>query len=171
MASKERNILDTTSNWFEDWKTDFISQNEDNDIDISDFTDEDYWEHYNEEIRMWASDVKGELNIPMADGRIIAFANLEFWNGKFTGAKLFGGNINDIVNTCGCDYIRLYADRYNIKSELFHHDGTHSLTYRFVPYSKVNTIMELAERGELTWEYFRKNSKSIYKFIKEKFGW
>lgn len=161
---KERVIYDNTSNGFDEWKENYLY---DNDEELS---DDELWERYNEDLSIWADDERMNLNKEV-DGVIIAFADLGFWNGRTTGARKFNSNIKSIINTCGCDYIKLYCDRYNVKSDLMHHDGTHHLIYRVAPCDKVNKIMELAERGSLTLEYFNKNTKSVRKYVAKIYGW
>ena len=162
--SKKSVIYDNTSNGFEEWKEDYLY---DNDRDLS---EDELWERYNEMLSIWAGDERMSLNKTL-DGVIVAFADLGFWDGRTTGARKFNSNINSIIDTCGCDYIELFCGRYDVKSNLIHHDGTHHLTYRLVPYGKVNKIMEHACNGTLTFEYFRKNSESIRKYVAEIYGW
>ena len=160
----EKVIYDNTSDGFDEWKEDYLYDNDEN------FTDEELWERYNESLTLWADDEKMNLNKTL-DGVIVAFADLGFWNGRTTGAMKFSDNLKSIIDTCDCDYIELYCNRYDVKSNLMHHDGTHHLIYRLVPHNKVNKIMEHACNGTLTFEYFRKNSKSIRKYVAEIYGW
>lgn len=166
MANK-KTIYDNRSNGFDEWKEDYLAEMCE---DEEPLTEDELWQIYNEELSIWADDERANLNKKL-DGVIIAFADLGFWNGRTTGARKFNSNLNSIINTCGCDYIDLYCDRYNVKSNLYHHDGTHYLTYRLAPYNKVNEIMERAERGILTLEYVNKHTKSIRKYVAEIFGW
>lgn len=162
----DRTIYDNTSDNFSDWKEDYLNEYE----HAKDYSDEDFWVRYNEDLTMWADDEKMNLDKEL-DGVIIAFADLGFWNGRTVGAKKFTSNLNSIIDVCDCDYIKLYCDRYNVKSNLMHHDGTHYLTYRLAPHNKVNEIMERAKRGILTLEYFNKHTKSLRKTVAEIYGW
>lgn len=166
---KDNVILDTTSDRFADWKENFIADKEYDDIDISFMTDDDYWEAFYNDNRVWADELNDWFN-EQIDGVIVAFANLDLWNGRFVGAKRMGRKLNDIIDTCGCDHIKLYFDRYDVKGNLYHHDGTNNLTYRFIPDTSnidVYHILDLASNGKLTWEYFRKHTKSLKNTIKE----
>ena len=167
---KERIILDTTSDRFDDWKKAFVADKEYDGLDISEMTDEDYWESFSTDNDVWVEEVNDWLNKPV-EGVIIAFAILNLWNGRFVGAKRMGAKLNCIIDACGCDYGKWYAERYDVKGNLYHHDGTNYLTYRIIPEHKVYEILDRAERGHLTWEYFRKNSKSILPQIKQIFEW
>lgn len=159
----KRVIYDNTSNGFGGWKEDYLYDNDE------EFTNEELWERYSESLSMWADDERMNLNKTL-NGIIIAFCDLGFWDGRTTGARKFDDNINSILDTCGCDYIELYYDQEDVKSNLMHHDGTHHLTYRLAPYNKVRKIMELASNGNLTLEYFKNNTKSIMKHITKIYG-
>ena len=64
-------------------------------------------------------------------GRIIAIANLGFWNGRRMGYKLLDHNVNDCLQfEESCGYAEFYCDRYNLCSTQYHHDGSHYITYR-----------------------------------------
>ena len=105
------------------------------------------------------------------DGIVITFADLGFWDGRKTGARVMGRNLNSILNTCGCDTGEFFTNNGNVKANLHHHDGTQHLTFRLVSFNKANKIMDMAHEGKLTWEYFRRNSKSLIGFLNEIYGW
>ena len=167
MRMKEFNILDTAFNEedYNYWKEDFTSEHgngfcEDELLDL-------YWDMINVSIQ----DERANLN-KNVDGIIVAFVDLGRWNGRFTGCKVFSGKISSIINLCGCDDGRFYADRYNVKSELLHHDGANYLTYRIAKDEDVaERIANLARNGSLTWDYFRRNTKSLTPAVSEVYGW
>lgn len=161
--NKEIVIIDTINDNFEEWKETFLTERGE---DTNDYTENQLYEIYADDMRLYYDETKSTLN-KKVNGAIVAFADLGFWNGRRTGIKVMGNNLNSIVDVCGCDDIKLYCDRYNVKSDLTHHDGTHHLTFRLVPFNKVRTMLEKANEGSLTWEYFKKNSKSILKLVKE----
>lgn len=171
---KEYIIVDTyfpDDNTFERWKNDYIDFQTEMDEEFEVPDDTDLYEEYYRDIEMWIDDEKMNLNKEI-DGIIVAFADLGFWNGRTKGAKLFTDNINSIIDNCNCDYFKIYVDRYNVKGQMSHHDGTHYLTYRVAPnYETAEEIMELANMGQLTEEYFNKKTKSLRKHIANIFGW
>lgn len=70
------------------------------------------------------------LDIP-TEGRIIAIASIQFWNGIRNGYKLYGHNIQDCLSLYkDCEYGEFFIDRYNFKSHQSHHDGTNTLVFR-----------------------------------------
>ena len=156
-------IFDPTD--YENWKIDLFCS------EIVECTEDELVERYWREKEEWVYDEKANLNKNI-DGIIIGFADLGFWNGRTTGAKNFGSNISNIINMCGCDNGKFYADRYNIKSNLCHHDGTHYCTYRIAKNEKqANKIMELAEQGILTYDYFKKHTRSLREYVADIYGW
>lgn len=166
--AKTYTILDTRfdNENFEAWKSDYLYDNEDNN-----YTEEELLNIYSEELFLQTEDEKCNLN-KTVDGIIVAFADLGLWNGRFTGAKLFTGNINSILDLCGCDNGYFYSDRYNVKASLFHHDGTNYITYRVAKDRETaERILWLAESGKLTWEYFHRNTKSLTPMVSEIYGW
>ena len=64
------------------------------------------------------------------EGRVIAFGKVGRWNGSFSGYKVLKNNLNEILNSFGCDDMYIYKDRYNVHGEFYHHDGTHYMTFR-----------------------------------------
>lgn len=171
----ERIIVDTRFNAdnFNEWKNDLLLSQEDNGIFYNeDEEDErDLIETYCKDLQFWAQDEKENLNKEI-DGVIVAFADLGFWNGRRIGGKIFNNNISSIVDYCNCDDLKLYCDRYNVKGDLFHHDGTHHLTYRVAKrYDITNDFMQRAESGILTYEYFMKHTKSLLPYVKKIYGW
>lgn len=172
---KEYIIVDTyfpDDNTFQRWKEDYIENQKDCNEDYEEEDDTDLYERYYEDVETWIGDEKMNLN-KVIDGIIIAFANLGFWNGRTKGAKLFTDNIKSIIwAEQSCDYFKIYGDRYNIKGKMSHHDGTHYLTYRVAPdHETAEKIMELANMGQLTEEYFNRKTKSLRKHIANIYGW
>ena len=166
---KEFIILDTTSDRYDEWKKAFIADREYDNLS-TDFTEDELWDSFVDDNSVWVEETCDYLNVAV-EGIIVAYADLGFWNGRCIGAKRMGRKLNSIIDDCGCDNGKFYTDRYNVKGVLHHHDGTHYLTYRLVTPQKVEDIMRRANWGQLTWEYFRKNSKSIRNYVAEIYGW
>lgn len=109
-------------------------------------------------------------------GRIIAIANLGFWNGRRMGYKLLDHNVNDCLQfEESCGYAEFYCDRYNLCSTQYHHDGNHHITYReFRP----NITSEQADNfcwklyeGKATQKDITRYTRSLKPYIKEIYGW
>lgn len=160
-------IVDTSfdPNDFENWKIDLFCS------EIVECTNDELIERYWREKAEWVQDEKRNLKKEI-DGIIIAFADLGFWNGRTTGAKNFGSNISNIIDMCGCDCGKFYGDKYNIKSILYHHDGQHYCVYRIAKTKEqAQKIMDLAEQGKLTYDYFKTHTRSLKKYISKIYGW
>ena len=166
--AKTYTILDTRFDGkdFEEWKSDYLYDNKD-----KDYTEEELLNIYYEELFWLTEDEKRNLN-KTVDGIIVAFADLGLWNGRFTGAKVYTAKINSILDLCGCDDGHFYSDHRNVQSSLFHHDGTNHLTYRIAKDRKTaERIFWLADSGKLTWDYFRRNTKSLTPIVAKIYGW
>lgn len=128
--------------------------------------DEDFWEYLEDE----------KLNLNKETGGcIIAFADLGFWNGRRIGYKKIGTNVADILNTCfDGDYeVEWYADRYNVRLNAAHHDGTHHIVFRYVESAdKADEICERIFDGRISTEdEFFRATKSIRPFVAHTYGW
>ena len=106
------------------------------------------------------------------DGRVIAIADVGTWRGRFSGYKLMGRNLNEILTFHRCDYMYVYADQYNVRADMYHHDGTHHVEYREL---RENTNYEvlldkLYNQEEVTRKDIRKYTKSLRPYIKAIYG-
>lgn len=118
----------------------------------------------------WRDDEKTNLDKD-TDGVIIAFADLGFWNSRRQGYKIIGDNVSDIFRVHE-DENTYFADGYNVRANLAHHDGTHYILYR------VAKDMETAERicnkiytGQMDEKGFRRATKSLYPYVADVYGW
>lgn len=143
---------------------------EGNDIEPSEISDEwldeCFWD--------FLGDEKANLD-EETNGYIIAFADLGFWDGRRIGYKKLGTNVADIFNCCtDGDYEKeWYADRYNVRLNAAHHDGTHHIIFRYVESEdKADEICEKIYNGKITTEkqLFRA-TKSIRPFVANIYGW
>lgn len=164
----EKIILNTCFDNFDEFKQSWIENHENGDIE--DITDNELWESYRTDVEVWQEEVEDWLDKKL-DGVIIAFADLGFWDGRRIGARRMGTNLNSIINHCSCDNGKWIAGRYDIKADLHHHDGTHHLTFRLMTYGKAELALYKADCGTLSWDWFRKNSKSIKELVKENLAW
>ena len=117
-------------------------------------------------------DEKANLNIETG-GHIIAFCDLGFWNGRQKMLLYIGTNVSDILKRCySCDEVEWFADRYNIRFNGSHHDGSHHILFRYVEsLQKYEHLGERLANGNLNEEQFRKATKSIRKFVAKVYGW
>lgn len=105
------------------------------------------------------------------DGVIVGYAELGLWDGKHHGIKIFGSNIKEILHS-NTDDSTWYADRYNIRGEFRHHDGTNYMLYRIAKNEEAaERLGERISNGNLTEEQFRKATRSLYKDVANVYGW
>ena len=139
-----------------------ISDDEINE-EINDFQSMDYDDQY-----------RYNLNKEL-DGKIIAIANIGLWNGRRSGYKLMGYNLNNILDSFSCDYIKVYADRYNVHSEASHHDGTHYVTFRMIKPNlsdeQVENFLNKVYNGTHTSRDITKYTSSLVKEVNKVYGW
>lgn len=133
----------------------------------------------NEEINDWQSmdyddQYRYNLNKEL-DGKIIAIANIGLWNGRRSGYKIMGYNLNNVLDSFSCDYIKVYADRYNVHSEASHHDGTHYVTFRMIKPNlsdeQVENFLDKLYNGTHTSRDITKYTKSLVGEVKKVYGW
>lgn len=145
-------------------------QNDWLDDDEESVTADDYtMEQYYEDLDRWLDDEKLNLNKEL-DGVIIAYADLGFWNGRNIGYKKLGSNFISIFENFSCDDVYFYADRFNVRADGWHHDGTHHILFRLCPYDKVDAVCAKIY-NRCTEEQFMRMTKSIVNVPKKVFGW
>ena len=131
--------------------------------EINDFQNMDYDDQY-----------RYNLNKEL-DGKIIAIADIGLWNGRRSGYKLMGYNLNNILDSFSCDYIKVYADRYNIHSEASHHDGTHYVTFRMIKPNlsdeQVENFLNKVYNGTHTSKDITRYTKSLVGEVNKVYGW
>ena len=66
----------------------------------------------------------------LLDNNIIAFGDVGTWRGSFLGYRELSNNLNEILNSLNCDYYCVYRDRFNIRHEGCHHDGSNFILLR-----------------------------------------
>jgi hypothetical protein len=104
-------------------------------------------------------------------GIVVAFADMGLWNGRVNGAKIMGWKVNSIFNIT-CDYNEFYADRYDIRANLTHHDGTHHCLYRIAPSMEVaERLVDAVAYGGMTEAQFRRKTKSLRPAVAQVYGW
>ena len=119
-------------------------------------------------------DEKVNLNKEI-DGRILIIADLGLWDGRKSGYKILGNNVNEIfnINNRGWDFAEFYGDGYNIKGTEWHHDGTNYYEYRVIRENRnIESLLNAIYNGE---EISRKKmnyyTKSLYPYVAQIYGW
>ena len=112
------------------------------------------------------------LNIK-TDNKIIAIANLGLWNGRKKGYKILSNNVNSILEGFGCDYIEIYADRYNIKFKGYHHDGQNYIEFREIKdnVNIDNLFNDIYEGKPISRQKLNYYTKSIRHYVADVYGW
>lgn len=157
----ERIIYDDNYTFY-DWKKDMEQE--------TDYEGELDMEEYISYMDVWRGDEKMNLDVETG-GVVVAFARLGLWNGSPNGARICGTNVNSIFETYE-EYNKYYCDRYNVRADLIHHDGTNRVLYRVVK------DMETAERlvQKIAYEgmderRFMKATKSLRPYVAKVYGW
>lgn len=128
------------------------------------------YERYCEDCDTFLSDERSNLDIPV-DGVIVCFANLGLWDGRQNGGGIVGCNVNNILHS-ECDYLDWYCNRYDVRCDAIHHDGTNHYLYRVAKDSEQahRLIQKIAYEG-MTEEQFRKATKSLRPYVARVYGW
>lgn len=170
---KTRVIYDNTLDLEEFKKMEFENfEGDDEETEyLNEMDESEWWDRLDEYNNMWLGDEKCNLNKKL-DNKIIAIADLGFWNGRKVGVRVLNNNLNSIFNVLsGYDMVEVYADRFNIHARLAHHDGTHYITFRTADEKMIDKLEDKALDGTLTHEYAMRNTKSIVKHVNEIYGW
>ena len=117
----------------------------------------DIYDYIHDSLRDWLECEHVNLDKPC--GTIIAIANLGLWNGRRSGYGIIRvGKVNGIFSISGhYDNVTFYCDRYNVKAELYHHDGVNYIEFREVK-ENVNPqplLDRLFKQEEVTRELIR----------------
>ena len=133
------------------------------DYEVQDRFYEDIWDMYDCE----KSNLHKEL-----PNNIIAIADVGKWNGRFHGGKILGNNLNEVL-FMGRDHmdINCYCNRYDVCSDLAHHDATDHITYRMIKEGvDADWLLDkLVEEG-LSGKEITKYTKSLRPYVKEIYG-
>lgn len=151
-----------------DYMNEFIEEGDENiwtvdDQEVTERFYEDIWEMYDcEKINL-------DYTLP---NNIIAIGSVGRWNGTFAGGKVMGNNLNEILYAGDCDDINVYWDRYNVHSELAHHDGRHSMTYRMLKDGVDGDwlLNKLVYGGGLSSNDITRYTTSLVPYVKKVYG-
>lgn len=130
-------------------------------------TDEIYFR-----IDQWFDDERLNLSKKL-DGRIIAIASMGLWNGRKSGYKILGNNLNEVLtSTIGCDEKEVYCDTYNVYAEGYHHDGRNYVEFREIREDRNidNLLNKLCNNEEVTRREINYYTKSLRPYIRQVYG-
>lgn len=116
----------------------------------------------------------GKSNLfKIIDGRILAIASMGLWNGRKSGYKILGNNLNEILTTeIGCDEKEIYCDAYNVYAQGSHHDGRNYVEFREIRENRniENLLNKIYSGQEVTRREINYYTKSLRPHIKQIFG-
>lgn len=130
-------------------------------------TDEIYFR-----IDQWFDDERLNLSKKL-DGRIIAIASMGLWNGRKSGYKMLGNNLNEVLtSTIGCDEKEVYCNAYNVYAQGYHHDGRNHVEFREIREDRNidNLLNKLYSNEEVTRREINYYTKSLRPYIKQVYG-
>ena len=167
---KERVIYETMYD-VDDWKEAFKEYCEANQLNED---EEDIYDFIDDQIRFWYEDEEANLNIPI-DGDILVIADLGLWNGRRSAYQIIHATkVSDIFNVCtNYDDVRFYCDRYNVRADLYHHDGCNHVEFRLIKDGKnaQSLIDKLYDNEDYTREDVRRCTTSLRKYVAKVYGW
>lgn len=144
-----------------------LKENDFEDYETVDVTDTIY-----EDIDIWFEDEESNLYKEL-DGRILAIASMGLWNGRKSGYKILGHNLNEVL-TCGigCDEKEVYCDAYNVYAEGYHHDGRNYVEFREIREDRdIDRLLnKIYNNEEVTRREINYYTKSLRPYIKEVYG-
>ena len=157
------------NNGYDEWERcmlidypDEASREEEN-IEIS-------YERYMDDMDNALYDERANLDVPV-DGVIVCFADLGLWDGHHQGAKKFGSYVKNILHS-NCEFNDWFCDRYNVRCEASHHDGSNSYLYRVAKdEEQANRLVQAIAYEDMTEEEFRKATRSLRPYVAKVYGW
>ena len=136
-------------------------------LDDSRITDEVY-----DRIDMWFEDEISNL-YRVLDGRILAIADMGLWNGRRTGYKILGNNLNEVISCgIGCDDKEIYCDGFNVLAKGYHHDGTNYVEFREIREDRnIDTLLDkIYNNEEVTRKEINYYTRSLRPYVKQVYG-
>lgn len=136
-------------------------------------SDDIKWQMFYDELHFWFDAERANLNKRL-DTEIIAIADLGLWNGRRQGYKILGYNLNDIFSVSE-DYNVWTCDRYNVRGQLIHHDGTNYVVYRaFKPGlsdTQKENFCDALYYGKCTPQMISRYTRSLTPDVSAVYGW
>lgn len=138
---------------------------------VTNITDDLILAEYNENITQWYEDEKLNLNKPLR-GRVLCIADLGLWNGRKSGYRVMGANLNEVLKTFQGDYCEVYSDGRNICAKDTHHDGTNRYTFREIREEKnIDYLLEKIYAGTATSRDISAYTRSLAPYAASIYGW
>lgn len=136
------------------------------DHDINCYIEQDYSDWYLNEFENLDKELQG---------RVIAIANLGLWNGRRKSYKIMNNKLNSVLNACGGDYLKVYTDRYDVKSTAVHHDGVNYITYRMLKPNlsevQIDNFLNKLASGDFSKKDIGRYTSSLKSQINKIYGW
>lgn len=108
-------------------------------------------------------------------GRVIAIADLGLWSGRRKSYKIMNSNLNCVLDACGGDYLKVYTDRYDVKSVAVHHDGVNYITYRMLKPNltevQIDNFLNKLASGNFDKKDISRYTTSLKSQINKIYGW
>ena len=156
----------------EEYAKEFLMENMlENDEVKDEPSDEEITQEIYDRIEMTYGDEKLNLNKRL-NGRILAIANLGLWNGRRSGYKILGDNLNEILTGFGCDEWQVVDNGFNIVADGYHHDGHNYVEYREIKEDTNYEVLlnKLYSNEPVSRKDINRYTRSIRKYVKEIYG-
>lgn len=119
---------------------------------------------------IWFYDESRNLD-KIIETEIIAIALVGRWNGQFSGYKMIGDNLKNILNL-STEHNVVFSDGRNIRSVGFHHDGVNYILYRQIkPNVDPTQLQNKIYNDTVTWQDVLRYTTSIAPEINKIYGW
>lgn len=135
-------------------------------------TEENVTQEIYDHIDMWYDDEQANLNKEL-NGRILAIADLGLWDGRKTGYKILGNNLNEVVScSIGCDEKEVYCDGFNVRATGYHHDGRNHVEFREIREDRnIDTLLEkIYNNEEVSRREINYYTRSLLPEVKKIYG-
>lgn len=135
-------------------------------------TEEQVTQRVYDDIDLFFDDEQSNL-FKILDGRILCIADMGLWNGRRTGYKILGNNLNEILTTgIGCDEKEIYCDAYNVYAQGYHHDGRNHVEFREIRENRniENLLDKIFSNQPITRREINYYTKSLRPYIKSIYG-
>lgn len=104
------------------------------------------------------------------DGRILAIASMGLYNGRKSGYKILGNNLNEVLtSSIGCDEKEVYCDAYNVYATGYHHDGRNNVEFREIREDRniENLLDKIYSGQEVTRREMNYYTRSLRPYVKQ----
>lgn len=166
----KKHIICTSLYDVDDWQEAFEEHCEINELDKD---EENIYQFIEETLAMYADDEVANLNIDCGD--IIAIADLGLWDGRHSAYQMIKrGKVNGIFDIKLYDEYEFYCDQYNVKADIYHHDGVNHVTFYEIRQNKEKSLKKLCDaiynQNEVTPKMIHSCTKSLRPYIKKVYG-